>query len=212
MPPTTQRPETTGQRLKAGAGRAWETVRLFKPGATKRNLRAAEDAARAVADYSRSVADVVERRGTPSKAEELRAGADRLTARADALTPEAMKRQRREDMTLPDQGSVYFRGPYMPRPLNKNWFTIWVLGFPWMLVRGLTPYCLVVALATIALGVASKTPLGVTLGLVVGVPGVVVPVYGCCTRWRHNWMALLSTCLVPATIVALVVIVRTSHR
>lgn len=211
LPPTTQSPMTAGQRLQASVKRVRAAAQMFKPGPTRRDMRVVEDGVRAAADYSRAAADVVERAGNTAQANDLRVGAERLTARADALSPEAMKRQRREQMAIPVQSGTYFRGPFMPRPLNRNWFTIWVLGFPWMLVRGLMPYCLIVALVTVVLGLASQTLLGAALGVVVGVPGVAVPVYGWCTRWRQNWLALLSTFLLPATIAALVVIANISR-
>lgn len=103
------------------------------------------------------------------------------------------------------------RGPWLPKPMERSRFRS-VLQIVWLLVRispGLGP---LFAFFVAVLGIGYRSPDGTSLGVVIagtaigaviGIPGVVLPIYGWCTSWKRDWVAVASTLLMPASIAAM---------
>lgn len=158
----------------------------------------------------------VEGRATGEAVQELRAKADEL--QEIAKRQEQRADELRTGVRQPREwaGSRPHRldgdGPYMPRFLHNNVVAHWVLGFLWVFVRDAGfLWSGLMALGVAFLGIASETPVGIALGVVVGIPGTVIPAYAVCTRWRRDWAKLATMALAPASFAAFAVLASVLH-
>lgn len=217
-PAVAAHPNHNGKGVKAtltgwGAVASW-----FVPGATARHARALEVANRehaarfrADAERLRAAADQGEPGVGADILRRMAAQKDESAAKFEALaertSPAVIKARVRESMARPDGRSA----PLMPKPLNRNWFTTWILGLPWMILRDGPWLGPLFGFAVAVLGIGTLDPIGIVLGVVIGIPGIVVPIYGWAGHWRRNWTALASTALLPATFAALLVLANVEH-
>lgn len=81
----------------------------------------------------------------------------------------------------------------------------WVMGPLWVSMRFTPWFGPLLAFLFTVLAVHGGTLLGITLGVVVGIPGIVIPIYGWAIAWRREWTTVASALLYAATILVIIV-------